>query len=1549
MKNRVLALCLTVALLLGMMPAITMPTRVYAADADVNVNAVFTQETITVDGALTETSWKKATYYDVTVGDVTGKLAVVVNAGDVYVALKANAASVSAAVGGKSATGTTVSGVTELCLSDVTIGSFGAVLEMTLTVDGTAITAAVTFTQNEINLAGAEPHYYLTYGDAASGNATWSRYDQFSANGAYIALDTNSLKFSTISSNTTPGMSVDHSVDVEWYQQLRFDAADYPNIDADCTKTSASGGVNGIFYMCLNDSDPVNGGHIIPFIYRETDVYYLQFLLNTSTSVPNYSVPIMINDASRAFTRLKLLWHTDGSVSVSYAMGDYSSSGWTFGDYVDAGTVENATWPYKAKGTAGAYTAHYDVAVGHGETADVADLMNWCVGAYKSGTTNAYVYDASVTHIPSTVAIAEVNYLSDVTVPDVVEGNLPSTVAHTYLGNLPLTWTVVDGIIAADGTVTHGLEDKNVTVTAKVGDTVVVDAKTIIVKGADKLNALYTLETMTLNNTLSEKSWDRSAWYAFGDGALSGQVAAVINKGKAYIAVKSAATSGTVKLAGKEAALTFANGVAEVAVADLGLTQFENNFVMQISVTDGASTVEAMCVAVFTKTEVNTAVGTPSYLLKHGDFTAAYNLNNSAYDYYRADGSQVQFANSTSLSFINLTSVNTLNFSVDHSMDVEWMQEIQFDHSNFPNIDPNATKTGVDRGINRIFYMCLNDSDATYGGHIFPFIYREKDVYWLQFLLNTSTSSIPLYSDPIMINDASKLRTRLKLLWHTDGSVSVTYSLGDLTDSWNFGEEVYAGTVENVTWSNTGSFIANTTVGVGTNEDATQADIASWCLSTMQEGLDTQMYLYDTQLTHIAKTAAIEDGSYLEDVAIPDVVTDDLPTSVTHAYFGDLALTWSDNGAGYVSENGAIRLPEIDTKVTLTAYAGSTKVLEKEEVIIKAAEKLVALATGETIAPDGKLYEVSWRYAAWKEIGGNVPGSVAVLMKGGEAYVAIKSATATSATVTLGETTIEDVPFAGGVAEIKIADASIDSLQESFAVAVTLSDGTNTSSLEKCETVALNKQKVNSTLKGDSYVIDTAKNSSEAGTRFLASADFSNGNQCLKKNEYAIIQKEHFEVDHSKDLYVEQLFKPQCMPLTDGSFNTAAQNSDPGYRIRILDYDARASVGLNIYRADGEAAYTSKGKVMARVVLADRTLSEPIDLGIVADYTSSVCNKLGVLWGKDGSLTILVDGVVKATIPNATVTVPNYDGTDPMCPYNVDRIQFDGYTTDIWMTVHIKEVKVHYVEKTLPVLTQQVALGNNIGFIFKGSNISATVGENTYSGNEVTVDLAAAQMNDVVSVIVNDDSGLTYTQNYTVRDYALSILALEDAEYAVYHDMVKAMLHYGAAAQAHFDYNAENPVNADIGDLGDVTVPNKRTVDKAGTCPEGIAYYGTSLIFRNKIVIRFYFELADGCDIANYTFTDNDGKPFEVKRDGQSNLYYMDVENINPQQYEDIYTVTVGKTVGEYTVSYTCLHYITRTYHNNLGNAEKANLVNLMKAMYAYHTAAEALLGDNVQ
>jgi hypothetical protein len=160
------------------------------------------------------------------------------------------------------------------------------------------------------------------------------------------------------------------------------------------------------------------------------------------------------------------------------------------------------------------------------------------------------------------------------------------------------------------------------------------------------------------------------------------------------------------------------------------------------------------------------------------------------------------------------------------------------------------------------------------------------------------------------------------------------------------------------------------------------------------------------------------------------------------------------------------------------------------------------------------------------------------------------------------------------------------------------------------------------------------------------------------------------------------------------------------------------------------------------------------------------------------------------------------------------------------------------------------------------------------------------------------------------------------------------MLNYGGYAQNYFAYNVENPVNAGIEGAGIEEVPTDAAseMEVAGKV-SGISFYGASLLFRDKIAVRYYFTTSD---ITGYTFTVN-GTAYqpELKEDG---LYYIEVADINPQDLDDAITVAVNETL---TVSYSPMNYIVR-----MSTKGSDNLRALMKAIYNYHLAAEVICPD---
>jgi len=214
-----------------------------------------------------------------------------------------------------------------------------------------------------------------------------------------------------------------------------------------------------------------------------------------------------------------------------------------------------------------------------------------------------------------------------------------------------------------------------------------------------------------------------------------------------------------------------------------------------------------------------------------------------------------------------------------------------------------------------------------------------------------------------------------------------------------------------------------------------------------------------------------------------------------------------------------------------------------------------------------------------------------------------------------------------------------------------------------------------------------------------------------------------------------------------------------------------------------------------------------------------------------------------------------------------------------------------------------------------------------------SVNVAAAQMSDYIFVTVLNGNDIGTTMSYTVRQYADTILA--DENYSLYHSLIKEMLNYGAAAQIYFDHEADNLANSGITGTSTAEIPS--TVDSEITLTgkaNGITFYGASLIFREKIAIRYYFNFVGA--IKECCFTINGISYSPALNDG---LFYIEMNDILPQDLDQSITLTVTDADGnELKVDYSPMNYIVRM--NEKGCEE---LKNLLKALYNYHLAAKEL------
>ena len=278
---------------------------------------------------------------------------------------------------------------------------------------------------------------------------------------------------------------------------------------------------------------------------------------------------------------------------------------------------------------------------------------------------------------------------------------------------------------------------------------------------------------------------------------------------------------------------------------------------------------------------------------------------------------------------------------------------------------------------------------------------------------------------------------------------------------------------------------------------------------------------------------------------------------------------------------------------------------------------------------------------------------------------------------------------------------------------------------------------------------------------------------------------------------------------------------------------------------------------------------------------------------------------------------------------------YDGTTAqakNAWLAEDVDYVDSYNVELT-----------DKIGMNFKLSAdvTSATV---TFGGETTTVALntlptdenglriyslkmAAAQMADEVTWLFNGKTEATYS----VRGYADVVLS---GEYGVNEKaMVRAMLHYGAAAQDYFNYNEGNFANLNMQDTVTNPIQAAEMVPTTGETA-GIVHYGSTLVYRDRVAVRVYFMLTGDAAIGDYTFTAN-GEAVEAQ-EGSNGLYYVEIADIAPQNLDDAVTVTVNDGL---TVTYSALNYITRMVNKTEDNVLKT----LLQQLYDYYMAAEYL------
>ena len=215
--------------------------------------------------------------------------------------------------------------------------------------------------------------------------------------------------------------------------------------------------------------------------------------------------------------------------------------------------------------------------------------------------------------------------------------------------------------------------------------------------------------------------------------------------------------------------------------------------------------------------------------------------------------------------------------------------------------------------------------------------------------------------------------------------------------------------------------------------------------------------------------------------------------------------------------------------------------------------------------------------------------------------------------------------------------------------------------------------------------------------------------------------------------------------------------------------------------------------------------------------------------------------------------------------------------------------------------------------------------QQTVSGTTYYVfscEVAAKEMNETITaqIITSDKKGEIY--EYSVADYIQYIRDNPTEFDEKTLSLVNAMAGYGDYAKAYF--NNEN-LDANT-EMDAVTADTLASFDKqiSGDLPEGITYYGSSLLLESNTTMRHYFKVTEGTDVSALSFSGSKG-----------NYYYIDIPNISAEKLGTIQNVTIGNC----TISYSPMSY---AYAVLSSKNTSESLKNLVKSLYLYEQVAEA-------
>ena len=181
--------------------------------------------------------------------------------------------------------------------------------------------------------------------------------------------------------------------------------------------------------------------------------------------------------------------------------------------------------------------------------------------------------------------------------------------------------------------------------------------------------------------------------------------------------------------------------------------------------------------------------------------------------------------------------------------------------------------------------------------------------------------------------------------------------------------------------------------------------------------------------------------------------------------------------------------------------------------------------------------------------------------------------------------------------------------------------------------------------------------------------------------------------------------------------------------------------------------------------------------------------------------------------------------------------------------------------------------------------------------------------------LVTSDANSDF-HGYSGAKYLETVAADSSNEAA--QELAQKTLDYGTYAEAYFDKNAATV--PEDNEMRNTTISAK-PVRIDGDLPEGIAYYGMSLLLRDQVAVRLYFDVDDSVHASAYGLTHKEGT-----------YYYLDTpvsaENLLNEQ-----TVNIGSA----SITFSSMSYASLACSSSSDEKLQAT----MKSLYLYAKAAQ--------